>query len=1087
MKLAIIDLLGLTYDGDTLTKRGLGGSESAVILMSRELTKIGFDVTVFNNCIDSEASPGTYSGVRYIDHSQFEDGELFDVVISSRSVFPFFDNNKYNALCANAKHKVVWMHDTFCEGDQHIEDMINQGFIDELFTLSDFHTTYVTNCDHGNKRNFEVLKHKIFQTRNGAVKWIDEVNLHEKNRSHFVFNASVTKGLTPLIEDIWPTVKEYIKDARLTVIGGFYRFRDGAEPDEQEKTLRCYMETVSDDLDITFTGVIPQYEIAEILANAGFMIYPTDFPETFGISTLESLLYNTPVITCNFGALNETAIDLACYKIDYACMPNGLFPNIQRKGQADKFWKKVVEAHNDTYLYQQKQQYCGIIDDIYGWDTVALQWKQHLYYKLEKYLSVDEYRKVSYINDKVARIYGRRFNNPVDRIQYRSYTDQKRIVIISPYWNADNYIVEHCQSIDQQDYNNYLHVVIDDCSDNVIELPENPKRIVIRNNERKGCIQNQLMVFDKYVEDDDIVILLDGDDFLVSNNTIFHYYNNLFDKGYKFTYGSCWSLADEIPLISQEYPSEVHENKTYRNYHFAWKIPYTHLRTFSGSLVKSLDRNVFMKDGEFMMSGMDNPLFYELLEQCEPQEIKAVKEIVCYYNDVNPLNDYKVSPDQDQNAAVSYKEKNEMKRILIALPTNKNVETETFKSIYDQIIPEGYKTQLEFFYGYQVDQVRNLIADWGKRYDYLFCVDSDIVLPKDALSKLLKADKDIISGVYIQRIPGKRIVELYEDYQGGQRNILIDEIPEGLMKVSACGFGCVLIKGHVLNTMEYPHFLYKSALDHNFTYSEDTFFCNKAKESGFEIWADTTIQCGHKGTQFFDPNITYKSDVQPQEFDKEQRLRELGSQRLIPKNHVDYLHELGKEFKPKVIYDIGACVLHWTQEAEKVWPKSQIIAFEAMEECSFLYQERKMKYVCNPLSDKDEKKVQFYKNVYHPGGNSYYKQNEEIVHDTNEYFPESTKQELTSFTLDTIVKMTEFPPPDLIKMDVQGAELDILKGASKTLESVQHLILECQSVEYNKGAPMAQDVIDYLKDIGFELISKFSDQGPDADYHFKKI
>ena len=33
MRIAIIDLLGLTYDGNTLSKRGLGGSESAVILI----------------------------------------------------------------------------------------------------------------------------------------------------------------------------------------------------------------------------------------------------------------------------------------------------------------------------------------------------------------------------------------------------------------------------------------------------------------------------------------------------------------------------------------------------------------------------------------------------------------------------------------------------------------------------------------------------------------------------------------------------------------------------------------------------------------------------------------------------------------------------------------------------------------------------------------------------------------------------------------------------------------------------------------------------------------------------------------------
>ena len=65
MKIAIIDTLGLTYDGSTLDKRGLGGSESAVILMSKELAKIGFEVTVFNDCTSDGSKPDTYNNVLY--------------------------------------------------------------------------------------------------------------------------------------------------------------------------------------------------------------------------------------------------------------------------------------------------------------------------------------------------------------------------------------------------------------------------------------------------------------------------------------------------------------------------------------------------------------------------------------------------------------------------------------------------------------------------------------------------------------------------------------------------------------------------------------------------------------------------------------------------------------------------------------------------------------------------------------------------------------------------------------------------------------------------------------------------------------
>ena len=233
---------------------------------------------------------------------------------------------------------------TFCNGDNILEELAVQGHIDKIFTLSDFHTSYITNCHHGRRRNFEVLKDKTFITRNGVVNYFDEVDIFSKDKNLFVYNASVTKGMIPLIDRIWPKIKYYIPQAKLKIVGGYYKFRDDSPLDAQGETLmKLKDEKRYKDLDIEFTGIITQKQIAELLSQAYMFLFPGAFPETFGISTLESLTYNTPLVATRFGALEETAVEQACYFIDYAIEPNSLFTEINTEAQCDKFTQTILQ------------------------------------------------------------------------------------------------------------------------------------------------------------------------------------------------------------------------------------------------------------------------------------------------------------------------------------------------------------------------------------------------------------------------------------------------------------------------------------------------------------------------------------------------------------------------------------------------------------------------------------------------------------------------------------------------------------------------------------------------------------------------
>lgn len=668
MRIAIVDVLGLAYDGNTVDNFGLGGSESAVTYMARELAALGLEVTVFNSCIDSRAQPGVYDGVTYRDLSELDDRDfVFDVKIGSRSVQPFLpDHPRYSKI--KARRKVLWLHDTFCDGDHLVEEMVLQRYIHEVFTLSDWHTSYILNCEHGKRRNFEVLKRHTFLTRNGIKRHIDEVDIDAKDPFQFIYNASATKGLVPLVERIWPKVKERIPQAKLTVIGGYYRFRDGAVPDAQElMVIRYANDPHLKALGIEFTGVIPQREIAERLAKASLTIYPGAFPETFGISTLESLAYNTPVVTTRFGALEETAIEDASYLIDYAITPNVLFQTINEDEQVGIFVNEVCQAFWNQYVRYQKMYACNAVRSVEGWDTVALQWKQHFYRMFGKFLPVDEFRKVRKINNDVHRIFKRRFSNPEEWTPAPTYHEEQPIHVIVPFYNAAGYIARCIESLATQDYTNYNVTLIDDAStDNsyavakaaIEKIPGyyRQKRFDLFQNEtNRGAVYNtyeMLKDIRRNEEGHTIIMLLDGDDSLVADNTIFQFYNALYESHVQFAYGSCFSEADKIPLIAQPYPKHVREAKSYRKHRFPWNMPYTHLRTFRASLVDHLkEEDCKDENGNWYRAGGDTAIFYPLIEGAKPNGIVAVTQVVVNYNDLNPINDYKVNGDEQTRTA----------------------------------------------------------------------------------------------------------------------------------------------------------------------------------------------------------------------------------------------------------------------------------------------------------------------------------------------------------------------------------------------------------------------------------------------------
>ena len=94
-------------------------------------------------------------------------------------------------------------------------------------------------------------------------------------------------------------------------------------------------------------------------------------------------------------------------------------------------------------------------------------------------------------------------------------------------------------------------------------------------------------------------------------------------------------------------------------------------------------------------------------------------------------------------------------------------------------------------------------------------------------------------------------------------------------------------------------------------------------------------------------------------------------------------------------------------------------------------------------------------------------------------------------TLDEMAGTTLLRPL-VIKIDVQGGELQVLRGAERTLESADALLIECSFVELYAGQALAHQVIAYLAERGFRLAGAHDPEyGPDgrciqADLFFER-
>lgn len=136
--------------------------------------------------------------------------------------------------------------------------------------------------------------------------------------------------------------------------------------------------------------------------------------------------------------------------------------------------------------------------------------------------------------------------------------------------------------------------------------------------------------------------------------------------------------------------------------------------------------------------------------------------------------------------------------------------------------------------------LRNLLlkAFLASACDYLFSVDSDILVPPHALAVLLKDDVDIVSALVENggAIGRDHIYNVLQRNRSGQL-VHMQEIPHQTLFQVACTGAAYLIKRHVIENFSIRYASHYGA--------EDIGFCDAAQSKGIGMFCDSRIQCRH--------------------------------------------------------------------------------------------------------------------------------------------------------------------------------------------------------------------------------------------------
>jgi glycosyltransferase involved in cell wall biosynthesis len=330
--------------------KGIGGSEEAVIYLSRELSRMGWRVTVFG---DPQDEAGEYEGVKYVPYYLFNENDRFNILIGWRNI-GLFD------LPIKAKKAYLWLHD-IANPMEYTTERVDK--ITKIFALSKWHRDNIPN----------VPDEKFMITGNGInvadFEKLDAENI-QRDPHRVFYGSSYDRGLEHLL-NVWPDVKKAVPDATLHVCYGWKLFESFYRNNPERMAWKAKMEELLKQDGVTDMGRVSQVEVLRESYRSGVWAYPSHFGEISCINAMKNQASGAIPVVCAYAALKET--------VQYGTKINVDNDDIYDPKIQEEFKEALIKALKDTeWQDETRHKMMPWAREHFSWLQVALQWDKEL-------------------------------------------------------------------------------------------------------------------------------------------------------------------------------------------------------------------------------------------------------------------------------------------------------------------------------------------------------------------------------------------------------------------------------------------------------------------------------------------------------------------------------------------------------------------------------------------------------------------------------------------------------------------------------------------------------------------------------------